>query len=109
VIGSVASTLTVPISVAALGIVFRGLAYALQSATEAPRERRIIDTTFAVWSILNRVGHAARGVSGQGHDHVASALVGDEEPEWGEFLGDADDLVGRRVGGGELREASGRI
>jgi cytochrome d ubiquinol oxidase subunit II len=52
VFGSVASTLAIPISVAALGIVFRGLAYALQSATDVPRERRIIDTTFAVSSIL---------------------------------------------------------
>jgi cytochrome bd ubiquinol oxidase subunit II len=52
VVGSLASTLTVPISIAALGIVFRGLAYALQSATDAPHERRVIDTTFAVSSIL---------------------------------------------------------
>jgi cytochrome d ubiquinol oxidase subunit II len=52
VFASVASTLTVPISLAALGIVFRGLAYALQSATSASRERRIIDTTFALSSIL---------------------------------------------------------
>jgi cytochrome d ubiquinol oxidase subunit II len=52
VIGSIASTLTIPISVAALGIVLRGLAYALQSATSVPRERRLIDTAFAVSSIL---------------------------------------------------------
>ena len=52
VVGSLASTLTVPISVAALGIIFRGLAYALQSATDVPHERRVIDTTFAVSSIL---------------------------------------------------------
>jgi cytochrome d ubiquinol oxidase subunit II len=50
--GSLASTLTIPISVAALGIVFRGLAYALQSATDVPRERRVIDMTFAISSIL---------------------------------------------------------
>src|SRR5438105_15855637 len=50
--GSLASTLSIPISIAALGIVFRGLAYALQSATDVPRERRAIDMTFAVSSIL---------------------------------------------------------
>jgi cytochrome d ubiquinol oxidase subunit II len=52
VVGSLASTLTIPLSLAALGIIFRGLAYALQSATDVPRERRMIDTTFAVSSIL---------------------------------------------------------
>jgi cytochrome d ubiquinol oxidase subunit II len=52
VFGSVASTLVIPITLAAVGIVFRGLAYALQSATDVPRERRVIDTTFAVSSIL---------------------------------------------------------
>src|SRR4051812_26880420 len=50
--GSLASTLTIPISLAALGIIFRGLAYALQSATDIPRERRIIDLAFAASSIL---------------------------------------------------------
>jgi cytochrome d ubiquinol oxidase subunit II len=52
VFGSIASTLMVPISLAALGIIFRGLAYALQSATDVPRERRVIDLTFAVSSVL---------------------------------------------------------
>jgi cytochrome d ubiquinol oxidase subunit II len=52
VVGSVASTLTIPLSIAALGIIFRGLAYALQSATDVPHERRVIDTTFAMSSIL---------------------------------------------------------
>ncbi|MGH8862552.1 MAG: cytochrome d ubiquinol oxidase subunit II [Jatrophihabitantaceae bacterium] len=52
VIGSLASTLTIPISVAALGIVFRGLAYALQSATDVPHERRVIDLIFAASSVL---------------------------------------------------------
>ncbi len=52
VFGSIFSTLAIPIFVAAVGIVFRGLAYTLQSATSQPRQRRIIDTTFAVSSIL---------------------------------------------------------
>jgi cytochrome d ubiquinol oxidase subunit II len=50
--GSLASTLSIPISLAALGIIFRGLAYALQSATDVPRERRIIDLAFAASSVL---------------------------------------------------------
>jgi cytochrome d ubiquinol oxidase subunit II len=52
VIASIASTLTIPISLAGLGIVLRGLSYALQSATDVPRERRLIDTAFAAASIL---------------------------------------------------------
>jgi cytochrome d ubiquinol oxidase subunit II len=53
VFGSVASTLAIPIGLAALGLVFRGLAYALQGATDIPAERRIVDATFAVSSILS--------------------------------------------------------
>ena len=60
VVGSLASTLTVPLSLAALGIIFRGLAYALQSATDVPHERRVIDTTFAVSSILTPTCWAPR-------------------------------------------------
>jgi cytochrome d ubiquinol oxidase subunit II len=50
--GSVCSTLAIPLFLAALGIVFRGLCYALHYATSVPRERRIIDTTFSISSIL---------------------------------------------------------
>jgi len=52
VVGAVASTLTIPLSIAGLGIIARGIAYALQSATEVPHERRVIDTVFALSSIL---------------------------------------------------------
>jgi cytochrome d ubiquinol oxidase subunit II len=50
--GSVCSTLAIPLFLAALGIVFRGLCYALHYATKMPRERRVIDTTFSISSIL---------------------------------------------------------
>ena len=50
--GSVFSTLAIPLFLAALGIVFRGLCYALHYATTVPRERRVIDTTFSVSSVL---------------------------------------------------------
>ncbi len=50
--GSIASTLALPLFVAAIGIIFRGTAYALDSATSVPAERRVIETVFAVSSIL---------------------------------------------------------
>jgi cytochrome d ubiquinol oxidase subunit II len=67
VIGSLASTLTVPLSLAALGIIFRGLAYALQAATDVPHERRVIDATFAVSSILTpyMLGAAVGAIASQ--------------------------------------------
>lgn len=49
---SIASTLAIPLFVAALGIVFRGVSYALRAGTSARRELRIIDTVFAVASVL---------------------------------------------------------
>ncbi|WP_445187379.1 cytochrome d ubiquinol oxidase subunit II [Pseudonocardia sp. Cha107L01] len=52
VFGSVCSTLAIPIFLAAIGIVLRGLCYAVQSATDEPAERRFIDTAFALSSIL---------------------------------------------------------
>jgi cytochrome bd ubiquinol oxidase subunit II len=52
VFGSVCSTLAIPIFLAAIGIVLRGLCYAVQSATDEPAERRLIDTAFALSSIL---------------------------------------------------------
>jgi cytochrome d ubiquinol oxidase subunit II len=52
VFGSVCSTLAIPIFLAAIGIVLRGLCYLLQSATEEPAERRFIDAAFALSSIL---------------------------------------------------------
>ena len=51
VFGSIFSTLAIPIFIAAIGIVLRGLAYTLQNAADA-RQRRVIDTTFAVSSII---------------------------------------------------------
>src|SRR4051794_22530200 len=80
--GSLASTLTVPISLAALGIIFRGLTYALQSATEVPRERRVIDLAFAVSSVLTpfMLG-AAVGAIASGRVPVGNA-AGDLVTSW---------------------------
>jgi len=50
--GSIASTLEVPLFVAALGIIFRGAAYALRAGTSTPGELRLIDTVSGLSSIL---------------------------------------------------------
>ncbi len=52
VFGAIASTLSIPLFVAAVGIVLRGTTYALRSATSTPREVRLVDTAFALSSIL---------------------------------------------------------
>jgi cytochrome d ubiquinol oxidase subunit II len=50
--GSIASTLSVPLFIAAVGIILRGAAYALRAGTATVRERRSIDAVFAFSSIL---------------------------------------------------------
>ncbi|MDQ6836327.1 MAG: cytochrome d ubiquinol oxidase subunit II [Actinomycetota bacterium] len=50
--GSIASTLTVPLFVAAVGIIFRGTAYALRSGARRDRETTVIDSVTGVSSIL---------------------------------------------------------
>jgi cytochrome d ubiquinol oxidase subunit II len=50
--GAIASTLSVPLFIAAIGIILRGAAYALRAGTASARERRWIDAVFAVSSIL---------------------------------------------------------
>jgi cytochrome d ubiquinol oxidase subunit II len=49
---SITSTLSVPLFVGAVGIIFRGTAYALRSGTATPREQRRVELAFAVSSIL---------------------------------------------------------
>jgi cytochrome d ubiquinol oxidase subunit II len=49
---SIASTLSVPLFVAGIGIVFRGAAYALRAGTSSSSELRTIDTVFSLSSIL---------------------------------------------------------
>ena len=50
--GSIASTLAVPLFIAAVGIILRGTAYALRSAARSDREAIRIDLAFAMSSIL---------------------------------------------------------
>jgi cytochrome bd ubiquinol oxidase subunit II len=62
---SIASTLSVPLFLAAIGIVFRGATYALRSGARAGRETRAIDTVFALASLLTpfALGAAAGGIA----------------------------------------------
>jgi cytochrome bd ubiquinol oxidase subunit II len=50
--GSIASTLSAPLFIAAIGIIMRGTTYALRSGTATPGEQRVIEVAFAVSSIL---------------------------------------------------------
>jgi len=63
--GSIASTLSIPLFVAGIGIVLRGGAYVLRLATSTLREERRIDTVFAISSILTpfALGTVAGGIA----------------------------------------------
>lgn len=62
---SLASTLTIPLFIAAIGIIFRGAAYALHAGATAARDRRTIDTIFSLSSVLTpfALGAAAGGIA----------------------------------------------
>ena len=63
--GSIASTLSIPLFVAAVGIVFRGVAYALRAGAAGPRELGAIDTVFSISSVLTpfALGTAVGGIA----------------------------------------------
>src|ERR1051325_8200283 len=63
--GSIASTLTIPLFIAAVGIIFRGTAYALRAGARTARELAAIDTAFALSSILTpfALGTAVGGIA----------------------------------------------
>jgi cytochrome d ubiquinol oxidase subunit II len=50
--GSIASTLSIPLFIAAVGIILRGAAYALRAGAASAREQRPIDAVFSISSIL---------------------------------------------------------
>jgi cytochrome d ubiquinol oxidase subunit II len=64
-VGSIASTLAAPLFIAAIGIIFRGAAYALRSGTSKGRELSTIDTIFSISSILTpfALGTAVGGIA----------------------------------------------
>jgi cytochrome bd ubiquinol oxidase subunit II len=63
--GSIASTLSVALFVAAIGIIGRGAAYALRLGAQTPRESGLIDTIFSLSSILTpfALGAALGGIA----------------------------------------------
>jgi cytochrome d ubiquinol oxidase subunit II len=63
--GSIASTLSIPLFIAAVGIIFRGTAYALRAGASSARELGAIDTVFALSSILTpfALGAAVGGIA----------------------------------------------
>jgi cytochrome bd ubiquinol oxidase subunit II len=62
---SIASTLTVPLQVAAVGIILRGTAYALRGWLEETRHQRFIEMVFALSSVLTpfTLGAAVGGIA----------------------------------------------
>jgi cytochrome d ubiquinol oxidase subunit II len=63
--GSIASTLSIPLFIAAVGIIFRGVAYALRAGAAGPRELSTIDTVFSISSVLTpfALGSAVGGIA----------------------------------------------
>src|SRR5436305_1992385 len=63
--GSLASTLSVALLLAGIGIILRGAAYALRTGTSARREQHAIDTVFGVSSLVApfALGAAAGGIA----------------------------------------------
>jgi cytochrome bd ubiquinol oxidase subunit II len=63
--GSIFSTLSIPLFIAAVGIIFRGLTYALRAGAAGPRELGAIDTVFSISSVLTpfALGAAVGGIA----------------------------------------------
>jgi cytochrome bd ubiquinol oxidase subunit II len=80
--GSAASTLSVPLFLAGLGLVVRGAAYALYAGARSSRETRRIDTAFSVSSVLTpfALGAAVGGLA-SGRVPVGNA-AGDLWSSW---------------------------
>jgi cytochrome d ubiquinol oxidase subunit II len=80
--GSIASTLSIPLFIAAVGIIFRGTAYALRAGTSTPKELRLIDTVFSLSSILTpfALGTAVGGIASR-RVPVGTA-AGDQVTSW---------------------------
>jgi cytochrome bd ubiquinol oxidase subunit II len=89
--GSIASTLAVPLLIAALGIIVRGIAYAMRSATEPGREELLVGGVFALSSLLTpfALGAAIGGIA-SGRVPVGNA-AGDM---WSSWLNPTSVLVG---------------
>jgi cytochrome d ubiquinol oxidase subunit II len=82
VFGSIASTLSVALFIAGIGIVVRGFAYALRSGAASPRQLVAIDSASAISSVLTpfALGAAAGGIA-SGRVPVGNA-AGDLWSSW---------------------------
>src|SRR3954462_14899857 len=80
--GSIASTLSIPLFIAAVGIIFRGVAYALRAGAAGPRELSAIDTVFSISSVLTpfALGTVIGGIA-SGRVPVGNA-AGSEFSSW---------------------------
>src|SRR5262245_54307612 len=80
--GSIASTLSIPLFIAAVGIIFRGVAYALRAGATGARELSAIDTVFSLSSVLTpfALGAAVGGIA-SGRVPVGNA-AGDPFTSW---------------------------
>ena len=89
--GSAASTLSVPLFVAGLGLVVRGAAYALYSGARSSGETRRIDTAFSVSSVLTpfALGAAVGGLA-SGRVPVGNAAGN----QWSSWLNPTSVVVG---------------
>ena len=89
--GSIASTLAAPLLIAALGIIVRGIAYAMRSATEPGREELLVGGVFALSSLLTpfALGAAIGGIA-SGRVPVGNA-AGDM---WSSWLNPTSVLIG---------------
>ncbi|MEA2320180.1 MAG: cytochrome bd ubiquinol oxidase subunit [Solirubrobacteraceae bacterium] len=80
--GSVFSTLAIPLFLAALGIIFRGTAFALRGHAATIREARVLGATFALSSVLVPFSFgAALGGVASGRVPVGNA-AGDMVDSW---------------------------
>ncbi len=79
---SIASTLTIPLFVAAVGIILRGASYALRAGSSTPREEGAISLLFALSSILTpfALGLVVGGIA-SGRVPIGNAQ-GDELTSW---------------------------
>jgi cytochrome bd ubiquinol oxidase subunit II len=89
--GSIASTLSVALFFAALGIILRGALYALRSGTGSAAEQRTVDTVFGISSLIVpfTLGAAAGGIA-SGRVPVGNAAGS----LWSSWLNPTSVLVG---------------
>jgi cytochrome d ubiquinol oxidase subunit II len=89
--GSIFSTLYIPLFIAAIGIIFRGAAFALRGQAATIREARVLGALFATSSVLIPFAFgAALGGIASGRVEVGNA-VGDP---WSSWLNPTSALIG---------------